>query len=139
MSNGPRRGFEPEAQQPRSGFEAKILRELDDLGVKYVYESPDSWLEFTQPAKKRKYLPDILLTTSTGATIYVEIKGKLDKDTKLKMELVKQAHPEKDIRIVFMRNNRMTKRTKSKTYTDWAEDKGFPCAVGTIPEEWLDE
>ena len=124
---------------PRSKFEAKILADLSQLDAEYVYEDPESWIAFTQPAKSRRYLPDITLKTKSGKTIYIEVKGKLDVDTRHKMEWVKEQHPDKDIRIIFMRNNRLSKNTKIKTYVDWAESKGFRCAVGAPPAEWLVE
>lgn len=83
---------------------------------------------------ERTYCPDFYLPKQG---IYIEAKGKLDADTKAKMIAVKKAHPELDIRIVFMRGeNRLTKRSKT-TYMDWAQKNGFVCADGEIPEEWL--
>lgn len=121
----------------RSKFEADVIAKLQTSEAKFEYEP--EWLSFTQPAKGRKYLPDIKLETKSGKIIYIELKGKLDIDTRYKMKWVKEQHPDKDIRIVFMRDNLMSKRGKRKTYSDWALDNGFLCAVGAVPIEWIDE
>ena len=70
-----------------------------------------------------KYTPDFRI----GRDIYLEVKGKLDYPTRRKMVAVKREHPEKDIRIVFMRDNKI-KGTKM-TYGSWAEKNGFPWSV----------
>ena len=121
----------------KSKFEADVIAQLVADKAQFEYES--EWLSFTQPAKKRKYLPDIKLVTKKGKTLYIELKGRLDTETKYKMEWVKAQHPDKDIRIVFMRNNLMSKRGKKKTYSDWAQQKGFLWAVGRVPNEWIQE
>jgi hypothetical protein len=121
----------------KSKFEADVIAKLQTTGAQFEYEP--EWLLFTQPAKERKYLPDIKLETKSGKIIYIELKGKLDVDTRYKMKWVKEQHPGKDIRIVFMRNNLMSKRGKRKTYSDWAHDNGFLWAVGAVPIEWVDE
>jgi len=120
----------------RSGFEKKIMAALDSLGVAYEYETEH--LKFTQPPRARYYIPDIILRAKDNHKIYIELKGKFDRDSQAKMRWVKEQNPELDIRLVFMRNNKMTKTAK-KTYTDWAEQHGFPYAVGSIPHEWLEE
>lgn len=110
---------------------------LDVKGIVYEYETER--ISFTQPEKKRSYIPDIILTKMLGDKMYIELKGKFDRDAQQKMVLVKSEHPELDIRLVFMRDNRMSKNTKTKTYSDWARQKGFPFAVGHIPDGWLEE
>lgn len=49
---------------------------------------------------------------------------------------VKSANPDLDLRLVFMRDNKITKRSK-KRYSDWAEENGFPWAIGEPPDEWF--
>lgn len=99
------------------------------LGVVFEYE----------PVKlpyilERVYIPDFKI-----GDIFIEAKGKLDQDTRSKMAAVKRAHPELDIRFVFMRaNNKLSKNSK-QTYGDWADKNGFPWADGVIPEDWFDE
>lgn len=113
----------------RSGFERTIAAQLKKHKVAFDYEPIK--LPFVI---RRTYCPDFYLPKQD---IYIETKGKLDADTKAKMIAVKEAHPDLDIRIVFMRGlNKLSKASK-KTYMDWAALHGFPAADGEIPEEWL--
>ncbi len=124
-------------EKHRSKFETYVLaylRRNKNLNVEY---EPEKW-EYTVPASVHQYTPDIKLTLASGSVLYVELKGKLDINTRKKMLLVKAQHPDKDIRIVFMRNNKLTKSSKTK-YTEWATKAGFISAVGTIPRAWLAE
>lgn len=83
------------------------------------------------------YTPDFKFVTKAGNTVYVEAKGKLDYAARVKMEAVKRSHPDKDIRMLFIKNNKVYPRSQFR-YSDWAEKHGFPWAVGTIPPEWYD-
>lgn len=103
--------------------------QLKRMKVPYQYEPTK--LPFVI---ERTYCPDFYIPHKD---IYIEAKGKLDADTKQKMIAVKKAHPDLDIRIVFMRGeNKLSKRSKT-TYMQWAEKHGFPAADGDIPEEWF--
>jgi len=59
-----------------------------------------------------------------GNKIYIEAKGRFTSSDRTKMLRVKELHPDKDIRLVFMQDNYLTKR-KIKRYTEWATDNGF--------------
>lgn len=113
----------------RSGFERTIAASLDRRKIKYQYE----------PIKlgyvlERTYLPDFLLPNG----IYIEAKGKLDQEARSKMVAVKKAHPDLDIRFVFMRGENKLNKGSKMTYMDWAKKNGFPAADGEIPLDWLD-
>lgn len=82
-----------------------------------------------------KYTPDFLLPNG----IYVEAKGKLDRDTIRKMISVKKSNPHLDIRFVFMKANNPLRKGAKLRYWQWAEKHGFPWAEGTIPLEWWKE
>ena len=73
------------------------------------------------------YKPDWTIKYKDG-TIYLEAKGLLDYETRRKMVQVKREHPEKDIRIIFMRNQKVRKGSPT-TYVEWATKNGFPCSV----------
>jgi hypothetical protein len=84
---------------------------------------------------EHNYIPDFVLASG----VIIEAKGKLDASTRAKMIAVKKAHPNLDIRFVFMRgSNRLSKRSQT-TYMQWGEKNGFKCADGSIPDEWLRE
>lgn len=114
----------------RSQFEINLAKFLADREVPFEYETT----KLTFIPKPRTYTPDFYLPT-TG--IYIEAKGHLDKGDRVKMQLIKQQHPELDIRFVFVRaTNKIYKGSKT-TYADWANRYGFQWAEGGIPEEWL--
>lgn len=98
------------------------------LKLKFEYEPIK--LSFTL---HRTYCPDFVI-----GNVLIEAKGLLDADTRQKMIAVKKAHPELDIRIVFMRANNTLSKNSKTTYGDWATKNGFPWADGRIPEEWVE-
>lgn len=113
----------------RSNFELSLARSLADRGVDYEYES----MKVTYLPKPRTYTPDFYIPSSD---VYVEAKGHLDKGDRMKMLLVKEQHPDLDVRFVFLRaNNKIYKGSKT-TYAQWATKHGFEWAEGSIPEEW---
>ena len=112
----------------RSHFERTLVNQLRKAKVRFEYESKK--LPYVI---EHNYIPDFILSNG----IIIEAKGKLDATTRAKMIAVKRAHPELDIRMVFMRgSNRLSKRSQT-TYMQWAEKNGFPAADGVIPNEWL--
>lgn len=105
------------------------------MGVPFKYESLK--IPYVVPAKKRVYNPDFELPNG----IIVEYKGKLDRVAREKMALVLEQNPTLDIRMLFMRNNKLSKTSKTR-YSDWCEKRGIKFAVsenGEIPEEWINE
>lgn len=113
----------------RSNFELNLARNLADRGVEYEYENT----KLTYIPKPRTYTPDFYIP-ATG--VYIEAKGHLDKGDRIKMLLVKEQHPDLDIRFVFLRaTNKIYKGSKT-TYADWATKHKFEWAEGSIPEEW---
>ena len=117
----------------RSGLEAKVCGELDAKGVCYKYEPFK--LPYITPAKKHTYTPDIILSNG----IIVELKGLFTLEDRKKHELLKEQHPDLDIRFVFQNpNNTISKGSKTR-YCDWCESRGIPWAGKTIPDAWLNE
>jgi len=94
-------------------------------------------VQYVVPAKKRTYSPDFILPNG----IIVEAKGKLDRAVREKMALVMEQNPHLDIRLLFMRDNKITRTSKTR-YSDWCEKRGIKYAIdeqGRIPEEWIKE
>jgi hypothetical protein len=96
-------------------FEAKVGKAL---GGGWDYESER--LPYTL---ENNYVPDY----SRGQVI-VEAKGRFTGADRRKMLRVKEAHPARDIRLCFMRDNKLYKGSKT-TYTQWAAKHGFKCSV----------
>lgn len=131
----------------RSKFEQDVAKQLRNKRVDFEYEK--WYLDYEQAthgdsfvcntcgskaiSRQRWYLPDFVLK-DTG--LIIEAKGRFTAADRKKMKAVKDNHPDEDIRILFQRNNKIHKNSE-KRYTDWCDDNGFPCAVGTIPDDWL--
>lgn len=116
----------------RSKFEQRVCKELSTR-TEYGYEPFK--INYVVPMRNTYYLPDVVLPNG----IIVEIKGLLTTNDRKKYKLLKAQHPEYETRFLFMRNNTISKVSKT-TYTAWAEQHGFKCHVGkTVPQEWIDE
>jgi hypothetical protein len=119
----------------RSGFEKKVAQYLDKHKVEYEYET--QVLAYTIPASKHRYTPDYILPNG----IIIEVKGNFTAPQRKKMAAVIEQHPDKDIRMLFMRDNKISKSSNTK-YSDWCEKRGVKYHVsanGTVPEDWLTE
>lgn len=115
----------------RSGLEVRIARDLEARGIAFGYET--FTIGYTPPLKERRYTPDLLLPNG----IIIELKGRLITDDRSKMKMVKEQHPDLDIRFVFSNARQRLSKASSTTYAMWAEKYGFPWAHQSIPEEWL--
>lgn len=118
----------------RSKFEESIAKQLEGAGVPFTYESEK--LEYIVPARKATYTPDFFLPNG----IILEAKGRFrDTGERQKLIHVKQAHPEKDLRLIFQNANLPIYTGSPTTYAEWAESHGFPWADKRIPDEWIKE
>jgi hypothetical protein len=126
----------------RSGFEARIADQLRGCRVDFEFE-PDRipYLKRVMNGsclacgtkdvyQKRLYTPDFKL----GPYYYVEAKGAFPANERIKMKLVKQQHPELEIRIIFQRNN-LLRKDKPERYSDWAIANHFPYQLGGYASE----
>lgn len=115
----------------RSGLEGKVAKQLEVLGVKVEYETTK--VKYVIPESLHTYTPDFVLPNG----IVVETKGRFVVADRKKHLLIKQQHPDLDIRFVFQNpKNKITKGSKT-TYADWCIKNGFQYADKRIPDEWL--
>jgi hypothetical protein len=117
----------------RSGLERRIAEQLDTEGIEYEYESLK--IPFLQPAKPRTYTPDFILPNG----IIIETKGRFLTADRQKHILIKEQHPDLDIRFVFSNSKNRINKGSPTTYAMWCERYGFLYAVGFIPIQWLQE
>ena len=110
-------------KKTRNKFEESVRLHLRRNRVTFKYES-----ERIPYIIARHYIPDFIIITPLGR-IYIECKGYLRPDDRVKMAAVKRLNPKLDIRILFFEEK--PKQIK------WAERVGFRYAIGTIPDEWL--
>lgn len=119
----------------RSGFEKKVATFLQEKGVEFSYEKDR--MTYIVPESKHTYIPDFKLANG----IYVEAKGVFNAIQRKKLLCIIQSNPDKDVRILLMRDNYINKGSKTK-YSTWCEKKGIKYHVslqGHIPEEWINE
>jgi len=119
----------------RSDFEVKVYKSIQgNLGrtktdVKYE--------PFTVPYTiERTYKPDFVLEFKDGHEMWIEAKGYLRYEDAEKILAVKNTYPDRDIRVVFQRDNKIRKKSNYR-YSDWAKKHGLPFAIGEVPVEWL--
>ena len=84
----------------------------------------------------RKHTPTLLTLLTKTKNIHRD-KGLFTSADRQKMRLVKEQHPEKDIRFIFNNSRaRISKKSKT-TYGMWCEKYKFPFADKHLPVEWL--
>ena len=119
----------------RSGLEETVALELQKKELSYEYESKDNIIKYTIPATNHTYLPDFKLHNG----IIVETKGRFMLADRKKHKLIKEQHPEMDIRFVFSNSNTKISKKSKTTYASWCEALNIPYADKTIPDSWLEE
>lgn len=117
----------------RSGLELEVQRQLEQLGVDADYESIK--LAYVKPARDAKYTPDFVLPNG----IIIETKGQFVVADRQKHILLKQQHPDLDIRFVFSNPRSKIGKGSKTTYEMWCQKHGFKYAKKLIPEDWITE
>jgi len=129
----------------RSGLEDATAKDLESRGIQYEYETVK--IPYTHPATNHTYTPDFVVTTKSGKTIFVETKGIWAYEDRKKHLLIREQHPDLDIRFVFTRSKTKISKNSKTTYADICEGRArkpfkgviWKYADKTIPEEWLQE
>ncbi len=117
----------------RSGLEDKVSKQLESKGVKFDYEL---WkIPYVVPASNHRYSPDFLLPNG----IFVETKGLWEADDRKKHLLIREQHPELDIRLVFSSSRTKLYKGSPTSYAEFCEKHGIKFADKLIPVEWLKE
>lgn len=116
----------------RSGFEKKVADFLFEKKVKFEYEAER--IAYIVPESKHNYIPDFKLSNG----VYVEAKGVFNAIQRKKLINILESNPDKDIRILLMRDNYINRGSKTK-YSDWCKKRDIKYHVSTaghIPEDW---
>lgn len=134
----------------RSGLEEKLGDQLAAAGLPFLFE-PDK-LAYVVPARLAKYTPDFVLIKLDGQKMYIEAKGrfgggdhkghcnKTSAQERQKVILVKEQHPDIDLRFIFARGATPIYKGSSTSHSKWADTHGFLWAdKGIFPEEWMAE
>jgi len=115
----------------RSGLEENVINNLKQRNVSFGYEQ--RVVCYFKPATKHKYTPDIELENG----ILIEIKGFFKREDRKKHLLVKEQHPNLDIRFIFGNSKNKIYKGSKTSYADWCTKNGFQFADKIIPNEWI--
>jgi hypothetical protein len=115
----------------RSGFEHKISEQLEELNIDPMYEQ--TVIKYTVPERQSKYTVDFTLPNG----ILVETKGRWTTEDRKKHLLVKEQHPELDVRILFQSPKTKIRKGSKTSYADFCDKNGIQWAEKKIPESWL--
>ena len=142
----PRRNVLPSGR--RSKFEDRVAEDLQSRGVEFTYEEYS--YQYEEPLRKNLvlcgdcgstnlrrtgwYTPDFFLEHG----VIIESKGRFTAADRRKMLAVKDSHPDLDVKMLFMRDNKIAKNSNTK-YSDWCEKNGFDYSIVELKEEWLHE
>lgn len=120
----------------RSKLELKFEEILKDFEVEYDYEVTK--IPYTIPESKHTYTVDWTLLNG----MLLETKGYLsDHQERYKYVLLKQQHPDLDLRFVFDNPNKLCGGTKM-THAKWAEKYNFKwCGIKDVEQihSWVKE
>lgn len=115
----------------KSRFEQQTALLLSRLGVQFDYE-----LMTVPYTLEHEYVPDFPVS---NGLFFIETKGLFDSNDRRKHLAIKKQHPNLDIRFIFQRDNKLSKKSNTR-YSDWCEKHGFKYSIGLgIPEEWLED
>ncbi len=117
----------------RSGLEVSVARQLDAAGVPYDYEK--YVIRYSIPARVARFTPDWVLKNG----IVIESKGHWVTSDRQKIRLVKEQHPDLDLRMLFGSSKSTIGRKSSTTYGIYCDRLGIPYADKTVPKVWLKE
>ena len=120
----------------RSGLEDKVSKQIAAAGLPVSYE--EDKVRYIWPSRESTYTPDFRLPGPNGP-VYIETKGRWTVDDRQKHLLIRDQHPDVDIRFVFSNQNAKLYKGSPTTYAMWCDRHGFKYANKTIPQEWLDE
>lgn len=134
----------------RSKLEERVAEQLEQGGVAYAHEA--KWVRYVVPEREAKYLPDF--SDPDGCPIIIEAKGRFgggnprfrqsnssdSAKERQKLILLKEQHPELDIRLVFERASSPIYPKSPTSQGKWATDHGFKWSdKGIVPQAWIDE
>ena len=120
----------------RSKLELQFEKILQDNEVEYAYEITK--IPYIVPESSHKYVVD--WTIHDG--VLIETKGWLENLTeRKKYQLIKEQHPDIDIRFVFANPQKACGGVKM-THAEWAEKFGFKyCSINDTEQivSWIKE
>ena len=124
----------------RSHFEKLVAEQLVAERISFEFEGHA--LAYEAFHIKRQCFPDFYIV-KTGA--FLEAKGLLRREDRMKWTLIKQSYPDVDVRFLFWRAHQSIESGVCwdgepwPTYAEWADSLGIPWAERKVPVEWVNE
>ena len=123
----------------KSGLEEAVYNFLNKVKVNFIYEGMK--IVYFQPEIKKTYTPDFPIQNSQ---LVIETKGAFNSADRKKHKLIKEQHPELDIRFIFSNSKTKIGKKSQTTYGKWCNLFNFKyhCIQSTkkpFPDEWLTE
>ena len=118
----------------RSGLEDLVAKQLESASIPFEYEPKDGKIEYAKPASKHKYTPDFVFPN-----FIIETKGRWVTADRKKHKLIKEQHPEIEVRFIFSNSKTRISKTSRTTYAKYCEMNGWKYADKVIPDSWLKE
>ena len=112
----------------RSKFERRLASFLEAAEIHFSYEPVN--LPYM---RKSTYVPDFFLPEGQ---FFIEAKGFFSSQDRGKHLLIKQQHPNVEIRFVFQNAHQTLSKKSSTTYANWCDTHGFLWAHKVIPTSW---
>lgn len=132
------------SQAIKKGFRSG-LEEQFSAWLKANYSDPVIYegvkIKYTVPSSSHTYTPDFYFP-SKKTNLFIETKGRFVSQDRKKQLLIKQQHPEYDIRFVFSNPSAKINKGSKTTYGMWCEKNGFKyCSIyqTDVLLEWLNE
>lgn len=107
----------------RSKFEGEVAKVLKGSYARYE----PFMISYV---KVHTYKPDWILPNG----IILEAKGRFKSEDRAKHLLIKEQHPDLDIRFIFKFNNKLYKSSKTR-YSDWCKQYGYKYAFQRLPKK----
>jgi len=103
----------------RSGLEESLADFFQSNSIQAEFEKHK--ITYVVPESKHKYTADFRLDNG----IFIESKGRFVAADRKKHVLIKEQHPELDIRFIFERPTEKISKASKTTYASWCEKQGF--------------
>ena len=113
-----------------------VLKERAEPTYEVSYET--TVLPYTVAAN---YISDFTCVRvgSEERVVYLESKGYFSYKDRVKMQNVCEQYPDLDIRMVFQKNNKLSRKAKM-TYGEWCDKRDIPWILyEDITLEWLEK
>jgi hypothetical protein len=140
-----RRTFKAHGNDYSSLFELEFAKDLIKRGIPFHYEEfPIKYYLEPRTGKcmncggtdiviEHIYWPDFFLKEHN---LYIETKGKFSAKDRTKILSVIRDNPWLDLRLIFMRDNWLTRKHVTK-YSDWCKQNNIQYSFLFMPDEWI--